>query len=180
MKIVHVSILDHAQTRRRITKKQNAVLTCTNRNGFDMTSTLRGLEHTRCSERTVKRLVRSVAIVLGGALCFSFVSAASATNAPIKTYSPKEFAQIQLTGNLYKCLSILYGKESAWNPSARNGSHYGIPQGKSEFLSRVDGVTQVAWGLKYIGNRYGYTYTHEGKQPDTCAALDHWRSKGWH
>jgi hypothetical protein len=145
-----------------------------------MTSTLRGLEHTKCSERTVKRLVRSVAIVLGGALCFSFVSAASATNAPIKRYSPKEFAQIQLTGTNYKCLSILYGKESAWNPNARNGSHYGIPQGRSEFLSRVDGVTQVAWGLKYIGNRYGYTYTHEGKQPDTCAALDHWRSKGWH
>jgi hypothetical protein len=49
-----------------------------------MTSTLRGLEHTKCSERTVKRLVRSVAIVIGGALCFSLGSAASATNDPIK------------------------------------------------------------------------------------------------
>lgn len=145
-----------------------------------MTITLRGLEHTRCSERTVKRLVRSVAIVLGGALCFSFVSAASATNAPTKTFTPKEFAQIQLTVENYKCLSILYGKESAWNPSARNGSHYGIPQGRSEFLKNADPITQVSWGLKYIGNRYGYTYTHEGQQPDTCAALDHWRSKGWH
>jgi hypothetical protein len=180
MRIVPVFMDQHAQTRRRTTKKQNTVLTCTYRNGFDMTITLRGLEHTKCSERTVQRLVRSVAIVLGGAICFSFVSAASATNAPLKTLTPKEFAQIQLTGNLYKCVSILYGKESAWNPDARNGSHYGIPQGRSEYLSRVDGIAQVTWGLKYIGNRYGYTYTHDGMQPDTCAALEHWRSKGWH
>ena len=145
-----------------------------------MTSTLRGLEHIRCSERTVKRLVRSVAIVLGGALCFSFVSAASATNAPIKRYSPKEFAQIQLTGNLYKCLSILYGKESAWNPSASNGSHYGIPQGKSEFLKNANPLQQIDWGLRYIGHRYGYTKTIEGMQPNTCAALKHWQRKGWH
>jgi len=70
----------------------------------------------------------------------------------------------------YKCLLKLYGKESAWNPLAVNGSHYGIPQGKSEWLKDQDGWTQVQWGLDYIGNRYG----------EPCIALDHWRTKGWH
>ena len=70
----------------------------------------------------------------------------------------------------YKCLTILYGKESAWNPLAVNGSHYGIPQGKSEWLKEQDGWTQVQWGLDYIGHRYG----------EPCIALDHWSKYGWH
>jgi hypothetical protein len=70
----------------------------------------------------------------------------------------------------YNCLLKLYGKESAWNPLASNGSHYGIPQGKSEWLRDQDGWTQVRWGLDYIGHRYG----------EPCIALDHWRTKGWH
>jgi len=70
----------------------------------------------------------------------------------------------------YNCLLKLYGKESAWNPLASNGSHYGIPQGKSEWLRNQDGWTQVVWGLDYIGHRYG----------EPCIALDHWRKFGWH
>ncbi len=150
-----------------------------------MTSTLRGLEHTKCSERTVKRLVRSVAIVLGAALCFSVVSAASATNAPIKRLTSKEYAKGQLTTKNYKCLATLYGKESAWRWKSvgnLNGKQrvYGIPQGKSEFLRTANPYQQIDWGLRYIGHRYGYTRTIEGMQPDTCAALRHWQRKGWH
>ena len=70
----------------------------------------------------------------------------------------------------YKCLTILYGKESAWNPLAKNGSHVGIPQGRSEWLATQDGWSQVRWGLSYIGNRYG----------EPCIALDHWSKYGWH
>ena len=70
----------------------------------------------------------------------------------------------------YKCLTVLYGKESAWNPNAVNGSHHGIPQGRSEWLATQDGWSQVRWGLDYIGNRYG----------EPCIALDHWGKYGWH
>ena len=70
----------------------------------------------------------------------------------------------------YKCLTILYGKESAWNPLAKNGSHVGIPQGRSEWLATQDGWSQVRWGLSYIGNRYG----------EPCIALNHWSKYGWH
>ena len=150
-----------------------------------MTSTLRGLEHIRCSERAPQGIARSVAIVLGAALCFSVVSAASATNDPNKRLTSKQYAQGQLTNDLYKCLSVLYGKESAWNWKAvgnLNGTHrvYGIPQGKSEWLRTATPLQQIDWGLRYIGHRYGYTKTHEGMQPNTCKALDHWSKNSWH
>ena len=150
-----------------------------------MTSTLRRLEQPNCSERTVKRLVRSVAIVLGTALCFSLVSAASATNDSTKRITSKQYAKGQLTVKHYKCLATLYGKESAWRWKAVGnigGTHqvYGIPQGKSEWLRTANPIEQIDWGLRYIGNRYGYVRTIEGMQPDTCAALNHWKRKSWH
>jgi peptidoglycan DL-endopeptidase CwlO len=91
---------------------------------------------------------------------------------PVQYISYKEYALISLDYNYqqYRCLLKLYGKESAWKPDAVNGSHYGIPQGKSEWLKDQDGYTQVRWGLSYIGNRYG----------EPCVALDHWSKYGWH
>jgi hypothetical protein len=150
-----------------------------------MSGTLRALEPFRGSERTVKRLVRSVAIVIGGALCFSIGSASWATNDATKRITSKQYAAGQLTVKNYKCLATLYGKESAWKWKAVGnigGTHqvYGIPQGKSEWLRTANPLEQIDWGLRYIGHRYGYTMTHEGKQPNTCKALDHWKRKGWH
>ena len=68
------------------------------------------------------------------------------------------------------CLIDLYTAESRLNPKARNGSHYGIPQGRSVYLSRVDGTKQIDWGIKYNLNRYG----------SMCKALEHYKIKGWH
>ena len=150
-----------------------------------MTSTLRELEHIRCSERAPKGIARSVAIVLGAALCFNMVSAASATHDSTKRITSKEYAKGQLTTKNWKCIAVLYGKESAWNWKAignLEGTHrvYGIPQGKSEWLRTANPLQQIDWGLRYIGHRYGYTKTHEGIQPNTCKALEHWKHKGWH
>jgi len=150
-----------------------------------MSGTLRALEPFRGSERTVKRLVRSVAIVIGGALCFSIGSASWATNDASKRITSKQYAKGQLTVKNYKCIAVLYGKESAWNWKAVGNiggtqQVYGIPQGKSEWLRTANPLEQIDWGLRYIGHRYGYTMTHEGNQPNTCKALDHWKRKGWH
>ena len=68
------------------------------------------------------------------------------------------------------CLVELYHNESRFNPKARNGSHYGIPQGRSKYLATVDGTKQIDWGIKYINNRYG----------SMCKALHHFKTKGWH
>jgi hypothetical protein len=112
-----------------------------------------------------------VLVAIGIALCIE-PYAGSSEPVHIKRYvSYKEYASIILDNpKQYKCLSVLYGKESAWNPRAANGSHYGIPQGKSEWLRDQDGWTQVVWGLDYIGHRYG----------EPCIALDHWSKYGWH
>ena len=115
------------------------------------------------------RIARGVLIALVGSLCLLPEAGGSK---PIQYVSFKEYAYHSLGYNLkeYKCLVVLYGKESAWNPDARNGSHHGIPQGRSKYLSTVDGYKQITWGLSYIGHRYG----------EPCIALDHWRKYGWH
>jgi hypothetical protein len=91
---------------------------------------------------------------------------------PMQYVTYKEYALhlLHYDYEQYSCLSKLYGKESAWNPNAVNGSHYGIPQGKSEWLRDQDGYTQVRWGLSYIQHRY----------LTPCNALDHWRIHNWH
>lgn len=70
----------------------------------------------------------------------------------------------------FNCLLNLYGKESAWDPTATNGTHFGIPQGESTWLRNKSGLIQVDWGLKYIKHRYG----------TPCKAWLHWRHYGWH
>jgi len=68
------------------------------------------------------------------------------------------------------CLIELYMAESKLNPLARNGSHYGIPQGRSKYLATASGTKQIDWGIKYNLNRYG----------SMCKALEHYKIKGWH
>ena len=70
----------------------------------------------------------------------------------------------------FNCLLKLYSKESAWNVLAINGNHYGIPQGKSEWLRNQGGYVQVDWGIKYNKARYH----------SMCGALNHWKRYGWH
>ena len=82
----------------------------------------------------------------------------------------RQWAFIQLNDiDQFYCLDELNYKESRWNPKAKNGSHYGIPQGRSKYLSRVDGYKQIDWQLKYIEKRYS----------NPCNALAHHKIKGW-
>jgi hypothetical protein len=75
------------------------------------------------------------------------------------------------------CAIDLFTKESRFNPKAKNGSHYGIPQGRSKYLSRVNGFKQIDWSYRYVSKRYGVT---DKGVPDMCAAWKHWQDKGWH
>jgi len=140
---------------------------------LDTIGTLLAAEPIRGSARARKGMARGVLAVAIGTLLCTMPSAGGSK--PVQYISYKEYALHSLDYNVreYKCLSILYGKESAWNPKASNGSHYGIPQGKSEWLKDQDGYKQIQWGLKYIQH-------HRIYKGDTCKALDHWRAKGWH
>jgi len=138
---------------------------------FDKVSMLKTQSPSRAHRDPLKRVGRGVLVALVGSLCF--IPAAGSTNNNIKEYVDYKTYSLYLLDFNYKqynCLLKLYTHESNWRPEAANGSHYGIPQGKSEWLSTVDGYKQVAWGLSYIGNRYG----------EPCIALDHWKRKGWH
>ena len=138
-------------------------------NRFDINGTLTAQSLSKAHREPLRGVARGVLVAIGIALCFMPEAGGSK---PMQYISYKDYAYLSLDYNLeeYKCLSILYGKESAWNPKAVNGSHYGIPQGKSEWLKDQSGYVQIQWGLAYIGNRYG----------TACAALDHWRKYNWH
>lgn len=70
----------------------------------------------------------------------------------------------------FSCLNALWNRESNWNPKAHNGSHYGIPQGKSVWLKYATPRKQIDWGIKYIRNRYN----------DACKANNHSLAKGYY
>ena len=71
----------------------------------------------------------------------------------------------------FYALCKLWGKESAWNPKAKNkhSSAFGIPQ-----LLKLDPSTpaplQIERGLAYIKHRY--------QKPSV--AWSHWRKHGWY
>ncbi len=148
---------------------RNTALTSTYSNEFDSHGTLTAQSLSKAHRKPFRGVACGVLVAIGIALCFP--TGAGSTNS--KEYIDyKTYALYLLDFNYkeYGCLLKLYGKESAWNPLASNGSHYGIPQGKSEWLRDQDGWTQVVWGLDYIGHRYG----------EPCIALDHWSKYGWH
>jgi hypothetical protein len=118
--------------------------------------------------RLGRRRVWATSLLIAFSLCFSKDYSVAAD----KPMHYKQYAFIQLNHSFteFYCLDELYHKESRWNPKAKNGSHYGIPQGRSKYLSKVDGYKQVEWGIAYNMNRYG----------SMCKALDHFKRKGWH
>ena len=136
---------------------------------IDTHGTLTTQSLSKAHRKPYRGVACGVLVAIGIALCFP--TGAGSTNS--KEYIDYKTYALYLLDFNYKehsCLLKLYGKESAWNPLASNGSHYGIPQGKSEWLRDQDGWTQVVWGLDYIGHRYG----------EPCIALDHWSKYGWH
>ena len=139
---------------------------------LDSVSTLTTQSLSKAHRDPLRRVGRGVLVAIGIALCFMPIAGSSDNDVHKEYIDYKTYAFYLLDWNVkeYKCLATLYGKESAWNPDAVNGSHYGIPQGNSVWLKDQDGYTQIQWGLDYIGHRYG----------EPCIALDHFRRFNWH
>ena len=134
----------------------------------------------RCSSHSPSRRKREPrrgllarCVLVGIALFVAQISSLERAESQIlnTTNHYRQWAFIQLNDlDEFYCLDELYFRESRWNPKARNGSHYGIPQGRSKYLQRADGFKQVEWGIKYNLNRYG----------SMCKALEHLKTKGFH
>lgn len=127
------------------------------------------------------RLLATACLALGGAIfLIEYTPIETAKAVEVKEIKPltiKEYIQSHLTVNTYNCLDTLATKESNWNFKAKNGSHHGFMQGRSEWLRTADELEQYDWSARYVANRYGVT---EYDEPDFCAALDHWKKYSWH
>ena len=119
--------------------------------------------------RPGRRRVWLTLLLIAFSLCFTKDYSVAKEN--YKPIHYKQYILIELNDftEAY-CLIELYHRESRFNPKARNGSHYGIPQGRSKYLATVSGTKQIDWGIKYNINRYG----------SMCKALEHYKIKGWH
>ena len=150
--------------------KRHAGLTSTFSYVLDLTATLSGQSLSKAHPEPLKGVARGVLAGLMGVLCFLPEAGSSIPSQPELT--PRQYASILVDDKQQmRCLGLLWGKESAWNPDAVNGSHYGIPQGRSIYLKTATIEQQIKWGLKYIHNRYEY---------DTCKAWQHWKDYNWH
>ena len=55
----------------------------------------------------------------------------------------------------FQCFNRIITKESRWSYTARNGSHRGLGQMRSEHYGNLDPFRQIDATIKYITNRYG-------------------------
>lgn len=148
---------------------RNTALTCGFTDALDTDGTLTAQSPSRAHRDPLRRVGRGVLVAIGISL---FTPAYAVAPVDGKQYiSAKEYAALRLDNTQqYICLSVLYGKESAWDDKAVNGSHYGIPQGRSIYLKTASKYEQVDWGLAYIEARYG----------TPCAALRFFRENNYH
>ena len=142
-------------------------------NLFDWRGTLRR-EPFRGSARARKGRARVVAIVSGTALFMSIAPVSSGSIDAIKYV--KDLAKEQLTDKQELCHHEIVYRESRWDPRAKNGSHYGLYQGKSKSLKNASTIKQWWWYWHYVAHRYGWT---EYDEPNYCKALHHLKTKGW-
>ena len=54
----------------------------------------------------------------------------------------------------FQCFNKIITKESRWSYTARNGSHYGLGQMRSEYYRDLDPFRQIDHTLRYITKRY--------------------------
>ena len=138
-------------------------------NGFDTHGTLRA-RAPKGLRASLKGAACLVAIVIGIAM----PAEAGASNQAIRYV--KDLAKYQLTDKQELCHHEIVFRESSWNPKAKNGSHYGLYQGKSKSLKNASTVKQWWWYWHYVAHRYGVT---EYDEPNYCGALHHLKTKGW-
>ena len=137
---------------------------------LDRPITLNLLKRSRRLAQAATRIACAVVSVLGMLLLSSANAVAPIHNGIEIQQTPKQYAKANLSLDEYKCALELYTRESNWRVEAKNGPHYGIPQGRSIYLKTADGIQQVKWGIKYNMNRYG----------SMCEALAFFKENNYH
>ena len=94
-------------------------------------------------------------VLLAGLLLFGNMPTSNAINTPRDIENYKLYAHIKLlNAKEYRCLEILWNRESRWDPRADNpkSSAFGIPQMLR--LKVLDPYRQIDIGLKYIAHKH--------------------------
>ena len=98
-------------------------------------------------------------VVVLGVLCL-FIGSLSLQMQPAQATSNADHYKLYAHARIinyeqYKCLSLIIHKESRWNPQAKNGSHFGLGQMRSQHYRNLDPYRQIDATIKYINHRYG-------------------------
>jgi hypothetical protein len=103
-----------------------------------------------CSSRVHYSLTPALCLLLG-VILIQMQPAQAATKADqYKLYAHSRI----LNFNEFLCFQKIIHKESRWNPRARNGSHHGLGQMRSEWYKTLDPYRQIDQTLIYIHKRY--------------------------
>ena len=131
----------------------------------------RGLRSILAGEPLRRIARRRSLVLLAGLLLFSNMPASQAINTPRDKENYKLYAHIKLTNaKQYRCLEILWNRESRWDPRADNpkSSAFGIPQMLK--MKELDPFKQIDLGLKYIAHKHS----------TPCRALHFHNQRGWY
>lgn len=97
-------------------------------------------------------------LAVRGVLCL-FIGSLSLQMQPVHASEAdmlKLYAHSKLVNyKQFHCFIAIINKESRWNSNARNGSHYGLGQMKSQHYRDLDPFRQIDASIKYISTRYG-------------------------
>jgi hypothetical protein len=115
-----------------------------------------------------KRLVRSVLLAFGIALC----SATPAGMAmPLKEITPAKYSTFLIGELQTSCLFAIAKKESniRYNAINRSSGASGAWQFMNVKVRNLDPLEQVEWAIRYAESRYG----------SACNAWDYWQRNYW-
>jgi len=124
-----------------------------------------------------KRTLKNGAIITTATACLVLVTAVGASGKPAEVESKPTrqeiltlLRQMSSSSKEFQCNKEIMRKESNYNPSAKNGSHYGLYQGRSPYLATATIKEQIQWFNRYIQSRY---------DGDSCKALAHHVKHNW-
>jgi hypothetical protein len=120
----------------------------------------------------LRRIARGLSLVLlAGLFVFGNTTNAIAVSTQRDKENYKLYAHIKLlNAKEYRCLELLWTRESRWDPRADNpkSSAFGIPQLLK--MKELDPFKQIDLGLKYIA--------HKHRTP--CKAWQFHKLRGWY
>ena len=93
------------------------------------------------------------AIALTATLSITSIPVATATNYSIDHLKLYAHSRI-LDYKEFQCFNRIITKESRWSYTAKNGSHYGLGQMRSQHYRDLDPYRQIDASLRYITIRY--------------------------